>query len=233
MLRFDDRRGCIALLVALAFATSGFAAPPAHAPQDVSPAAMAGDSVTVAVDCEAGAVAVTAPDDSRYTVRVAVVSVDPNGSASRSRTAGPFAGNATVAFDGDGTVFAFVLDASTQGVLAQSVARCPREDAAETAGPNATAEGQPSVTVDCGNGSIEVVAPPDLSYDLQVSFVVVTPTETTTASTRSGPNTGNRTVRFAVFGTITAFVLDAETGEVLAETVADCPRPAPAADAEQ
>lgn len=248
MPRSDDHRGTVALLVTLALVTSGVAALPGHVAGVESPTAGAQDApVTVAVDCGNETVTVAAPDDRRYVVRVAVVSVTPNESGARSRTTGPFAGNATVGFDGngtgesadnattDGTVHAFVLDESTRAVLARTTTRCPVGGGAAAGDanvtPNATAGNRPAVAIDCDDGSIRVVAPPDLEYDLAASFVIVTATETTTASATSGPNVGNTTVRFAVHGTITAFVLDSSTGEVLATAVEDCPRPtATAAD---
>lgn len=84
-----------------------------------------------------------------------------------------------------------------------------------------TSESSVTLQINCEEGTVQVTAPADVQYRVQVAVINVTPTSTATSRTSSGPYSENTTIAFDEAGLVHAFVTTSED-RVVASTVTDC-----------
>lgn len=87
-----------------------------------------------------------------------------------------------------------------------------------------TSEASITLQINCQKGTVQVTAPADIQYRVQVAVINVTPTSTTASRTSSGPYSGNATISFDEAGLVHAFVTVSED-RVVESTVTDCSGP--------
>lgn len=168
------------------------------------------DDVTLEIDCNESEVRVTAPGTFEYTLRVANVLVTPERSHV-STTTTTESGNATVSLSENAIVYAFA--SSDAEVVTSALQNCALEPTPQapnaTQTPNATTQPPESdvasVEIDCNASEVQVTAPGDFAYTLQISNIVAT-AASIDVSTTSRTATGNATVSLGDAGEISVFV---------------------------
>lgn len=170
------------------------------------------------VDCDRNRVELTAAEDARHDVTVAVANLTPTTNHVSRSTVGSVEGNETVEFDGEGIVFAFARDRSDGDRVAASAVTDCATDAEETttATMATTTESdealEPEIAVNCTESAVRFTADSETEYVAKVVAVSVSPTS---ASTSSSTRTlaGNETVEFEEERLVAAFASTGELGD--------------------
>lgn len=178
--------------------------------------------VETEVDCNRSRVELTAPEEYRYDVTVAVANLTPTTNDVSRSTLGSVEGNETVEFDGEGIVFVFVDGRSDD---AEPVATDVTDCSTDLDESNATAQGdeesttterpndtEPEIQVDCAENDVRFTAPEGRDYVAKVVSVAVSPTR---SATQSATRTleGNATVSVDDETLVAAFASTGELGD--------------------
>lgn len=178
--------------------------------------------VAVEVDCNRSRVELTAPEDYRYDLTVAVANLTPTTNDVSRSTLGSVEGNETVEFDGEGIVFVFV-DGQSDGaeLVATDVTDCSTDlgessatvqdddESTTTERPNDT---EPEIRVDCAGNDVRFTAPEGRDYVAKVVTVAVSPTRSSTQSVTRTLE-GNATVSVDDETLVAAFASTGELGD--------------------
>lgn len=178
--------------------------------------------VEAEVDCNRSRVVLTAPEDYRYDVTVAVANLTPATNDVSRSTLGSVEGNETVEFDGGGIVFVFVDGRSDDAELvATDVTNCPtdlgesnatvKEDDESTTTVRSD-DAEPAIRIDCVENDVRFTAPEGTAYVAKVVSVAVSPTSTSTSSTTRTLD-GNATVSVDDEALVAAFVSTGDLGD--------------------
>jgi hypothetical protein len=166
--------------------------------------------VEAEVDCNRSRVNLTAAEDYRYDLTVAVVNLTPTANEVTRSTVGSVEGNETVNFTDEGIVFVFAQDRSgDEEIVATAVTNCltTADELNTTVRPDET---DPAIRIDCADNEVRFTALEGREYVAKVDVVAVSPTH---SSTRSVTQTleGNATISFDQEALVAAF---ASTGEI-------------------